>query len=665
MQDKINGTSMGMIALIFISMAFVFSISIGTVAASSNAIYVNTAGNDSWDGQYATWNGTSGPKLTIKNAAGTVTSGGTVYIANGTYNETGISVYNKNVNFIGESRDSTIINGGKKGRLFNVGAQGVTYTYSFTNLTFLNGNSTSGGAIWNYGSTTITNCVFINNTATYSGGAIINYGTGSAPGSYVVTDSYFSGNKVTSGNGGAIYNGGLGPVSVIGCDFTDNTASGTGSVLYNSLGSTSTIQFSRIIGTGNSLIAFQSGSPTVDASLNWWGSNSDPTSKVQSGVTVGPWLVLTPQAPENIGSGVPTSIYADLLHDSGILTDPTNPDLYYYDPIFGHVPDGIPATFTGDALGSVNPLNGFTLNGLVMTNFTGIARGISHPSFTVDSQTVSADITVGDITPPTVTPNPTGGVYNVTKNVALTISEPGTVYYTTDGSDPKTSATRKVYSTPIVISTSTTLRFIAVDLAGNWSPGYMQTYKIDKTAPTASAKPSGGLYNTSKLVTLTMSEAGTIYYTTNGATPTTSSTIYKGPITISSTTILKFLAVDKAGNKSPVYTQKYTIDRTAPKVTSTSPANGATRVSRTAAISIKFSESIKASTNWSKIYMKNLTTGKLVSITTSISGNTLYIKMRLDRLPNNNYQIYIPADAVKDNAGNKLASAYTFKFRSA
>ena len=665
MENKIKRNT-AMITMVFISMVFIFSIGISTVAASPDTIYVNTAGNDLWDGQYATWNGTSGPKLTIKNATATVISDGTIYIANGTYNETGISVYNKNINFVGESRDSTIINGEKKGRIFNVGAQGVTYTYSFTNLTFINGNSTSGGAIWNYGSTTITNCAFINNTATYSGGAIINYGTGSAPGSYVVTDSYFSGNRVTSGNGGAIYNGGLGPVSVTNCDFTDNTASGAGGVLYNSLGSTSTIQFSRIIGTGNSLIAFQSGSPAVDASLNWWGSNADPTPKVQSGVTVGPWLVLTPQKPATVGSGVSTNIYADLLHDSGILIDPTNPDFYYHDPMYGHVPDGIPATFAGDTVGSVNPLSAFTINGVVMTGFTGIVLGVSHPSFTVDGQTVSADITVGDITPPTVTPNPAGGTYNTTKSVTLTISEPGTVYYTTDGSDPKTSATRKVYSsTPIVISTTTTLKFIAVDLAGNWSPSYLQKYTIDKIAPTASASPTGGLYNTTKSVTLTMNEAGTIYYTTNGATPTTASTVYKGPITISSTTTLKFLAVDKAGNKSPVYTQIYTIDKTAPKVTSTSPANGATKVSRTAIIAVKFSENIKASANLSKIYMKNLTTGKLVSITTSINGNTLYIKMRLDRLPNNNYQVYIPAAAVKDNAGNNLAASYSFRFKSA
>lgn len=116
-------------------------------------------------------------------------------------------------------------------------------------------------------------------------------------------------------------------------------------------------------------------------------------------------------------------------------------------------------------------------------------------------------------------------------------------------------------------------------------------------------------------------------------------------------------ALDKIGNTS-------TVDRTPPKVTSTYPTNSATGFSKTAAVSIKFSENIKTSTNWSKIYIKNLNTGKTVGITTSISGNTINIKMNLSRLAGNVYQVYIPAAAVKDSAGNNLASAYTFRFKT-
>ena len=92
-----------------------------------------------------------------------------------------------------------------------------------------------------------------------------------------------------------------------------------------------------------------------------------------------------------------------------------------------------------------------------------------------------------------------------------------------------------------------------------------QSVTIDTTPPTANATPTGGLYNTNQTVTLKMSEAGTIYYTVNGTTPTTSSTKYTSPLLISTTTTLKFLAKDLAGNLSPIYTQLYTIDKTAPR----------------------------------------------------------------------------------------------------
>jgi hypothetical protein len=124
------------------------------------------------------------------------------------------------------------------------------------------------------------------------------------------------------------------------------------------------------------------------------------------------------------------------------------------------------------------------------------------------------------------------------------------------------------------------------------------------------------------------------------------------------------MAVDKAGNKSPVYTEKYTIDKTAPKVTLTTPKNGATGVSRTATITIKFSENIKSSLNWSKIYIKNMNTGQIVFISKSISGNKLSIKMTYKRYPSKWYQVYIPAKVVKDSAGNNLAAGYIFKFKT-
>ena len=55
--------------------------------------------------------------------------------------------------------------------------------------------------------------------------------------------------------------------------------------------------------------------------------------------------------------------------------------------------------------------------------------------------------------------------------------------------------------------------------------------------------------------TVTITEAtqgATVYYTTNGSTPTTSSAKYTGPITLSSSAVLKFIAV------APNYSQSAT-----------------------------------------------------------------------------------------------------------
>jgi hypothetical protein len=56
----------------------------------------------------------------------------------------------------------------------------------------------------------------------------------------------------------------------------------------------------------------------------------------------------------------------------------------------------------------------------------------------------------------------------------------------------------------------------------------------------------------------------TIYYTTNGSTPTEASPTYSTPISISATSALKFFGKDAAGNSSAVQTVSFTIEVEAP-----------------------------------------------------------------------------------------------------
>jgi glucosylceramidase len=71
--------------------------------------------------------------------------------------------------------------------------------------------------------------------------------------------------------------------------------------------------------------------------------------------------------------------------------------------------------------------------------------------------------------------------------------------------------------------------------------------------------PAAGTYNPTQ-ITLTDKTAGsTIYYTTDGSTPTVSSTPYAGPVTVSATTTVKAIAAASGFSTSAVASATYTV----------------------------------------------------------------------------------------------------------
>ncbi len=165
---------------------------------------------------------------------------------------------------------------------------------------------------------------------------------------------------------------------------------------------------------------------------------------------------------------------------------------------------------------------------------------------------------------PVITAAPAGSTFGGPVTVSLSSNETNTmIYYTTDGTTPTTSS--PTYSSPIRLTQTSTLKYFGVDSSNLKSAAQTQTYTI--TAFQLTAAPAGGTYSGPQSVSLSMNVAGTIYYTTDGSTPTTASTSYSGPIKVSSSETLKFIGVDQAGNSSAVQTQTYTI--TAPPPIST------------------------------------------------------------------------------------------------
>ena len=175
-------------------------------------------------------------------------------------------------------------------------------------------------------------------------------------------------------------------------------------------------------------------------------------------------------------------------------------------------------------------------------------------------------------------------------------------YYTLDGTTPTDSSA--VYLEPITIGENTTLKYISFDQARNdeTSAGGVneEIYKVDLSGPTVVADPPTQVFFTEQLtVTLLCSDdpsvntasigdipdasnppspddpPGTgvindedernrtitgcsgVYYTLDDSTPSVNSTLYTGPISFSDSTIIKYIAIDRAGNDSIVQRASY------------------------------------------------------------------------------------------------------------
>jgi LysM repeat protein len=185
---------------------------------------------------------------------------------------------------------------------------------------------------------------------------------------------------------------------------------------------------------------------------------------------------------------------------------------------------------------------------------------------------------------PTPTFSPAAGTYMASQTVTISDATAGTtIYYTTNGTTPTTSSTK--YSSAITVSATETLEAIAVETGYTNSAVATAPYTIIPVLPAPTFSPVAGTYTTSQSVTISDSTAGTtIYYTTNGTTPTTSSTVYSGPITVSATETLEAIAVETGYTNSSVATAAYTIAPLLPAPTFT-PAAGAYATSQTVTIS--------------------------------------------------------------------------------
>jgi len=156
--------------------------------------------------------------------------------------------------------------------------------------------------------------------------------------------------------------------------------------------------------------------------------------------------------------------------------------------------------------------------------------------------------------------SPAAGSFTSTQSVTIADATAGaTIYYTTDGSTPTSSSTK--YSAAVSISATTTLQAIATATGDTQSSTASGVYTITAaTTATPTFSPAPGNFTSAQSVTISDSTAGaTIYYTTDGTTPTSSSTKYSSAISIASTTTLEAIATASGDSQSAVASGVYTI----------------------------------------------------------------------------------------------------------
>ena len=177
------------------------------VNTTASTIYVNVnTGSDTNNGS------TTAPKKTIKAGISSVSSGGTINVANGTYKESGLAI-TKSMTINGGGEWTTVINGSNKGNVITI-AKGINVTIS--NLAITYGNASYGGGLVNDGSTTLTNVAVTHCTSPDYAGGIWNAGT------LIGNNVAFSVNQANWG-GGMASNYGASTI-LSNCQFTNNVA---------------------------------------------------------------------------------------------------------------------------------------------------------------------------------------------------------------------------------------------------------------------------------------------------------------------------------------------------------------------------------------------------------------------------------------------------------
>ncbi|HUN56488.1 MAG TPA: chitobiase/beta-hexosaminidase C-terminal domain-containing protein [Candidatus Binataceae bacterium] len=199
--------------------------------------------------------------------------------------------------------------------------------------------------------------------------------------------------------------------------------------------------------------------------------------------------------------------------------------------------------------------------GPITVSSTETVSAIAIASGYTNSAVATATYTINIPMVATPTFSPVAGTYSSPQTVSISDTTAGaSIYFTTDGTTPTASST--LYSAPITVANTETVSAIAVVSGDTNSAVATATYTINiPTVATPTFSPGSGTYTSTQTVTISDTTAGAaILFTTDGTTPTTSSTVYSTPISVSTSETIQAIATAPGATTSAVGSATYTIN---------------------------------------------------------------------------------------------------------
>jgi sugar lactone lactonase YvrE len=161
--------------------------------------------------------------------------------------------------------------------------------------------------------------------------------------------------------------------------------------------------------------------------------------------------------------------------------------------------------------------------------------------------------------------SPVSGTYQSDQLITVSCVTSGvSIYYSIDGSIPTSSS--NLYSSAIAVTgngTNKTIKAIATKAGMTDSAVASASYVIIYQAATPTFNPVGGTYSSDQSVTISCATPGaSIYYTTDGSTPTNASNPYSAPVPVAGngvTMTIKAIATKAGGLDSLAATSTFVI----------------------------------------------------------------------------------------------------------